>query len=93
PVYYYFSAVSADLQPFFFPAPPLSELDYREQVIYYEAIIQALDDENWVNGISTWFWSWFDGMERPGVIWDEYTGVSPRDKPAEEVIKLWFSIY
>ena len=93
PVYYYFQAASADAQPFFFPAPPMSELDYREQVIYYEAIIQAFDDETWVNGMATWFWEWFDALDHPGLIFDAFTGVSPRNKPAEDVIKLWFGIY
>jgi len=93
PVYYYFQAVSADAQPFFFPAPPMSELDYREQVIYYEAFIQAIDDEAWVNGFVTHFWEWFDSLDRPGLTFDAFTGTSPRSKPAEDLIKLWFGIY
>ena len=93
PVYFNFSAYSADAQPQSVLALPISQVDYQEQVTYYEAIIQAIDDEAWVNGFVTFHWDWFDEMDRPGLRADAFTSGSPRSKPAEDVIKLWFGIY
>ncbi|MFQ5570889.1 MAG: hypothetical protein ACE5G0_14510 [Rhodothermales bacterium] len=93
PVHYILIATSDDGQ--IFPEPPLppSERDFQEQVRYFEAFFQALEDEPWIQGMFSERWAWFDEMDYPGIFFDLITGDSPRSKPAEEVIKLWFGIY
>ncbi|MFQ5570890.1 MAG: dockerin type I domain-containing protein [Rhodothermales bacterium] len=93
PVYFIFNASSADGQVSGDPIPPApSDVDNREQVLYYEGFFQALEDEAWVNGLISSVWAWFDELDRPGVFNDKLTE-GPRNKPVEEAIKLWFSIY
>jgi hypothetical protein len=72
--------------------------DFREQVMYYEAFFKAAAEEEWIRGIFTERWDWFDQYRRPAdtpeaVYFDATLESSPRSKPAEEVIRLWFGIY
>ena len=93
PVHYIFQIHSSDGQVFSEPPPPLTELDYREQVLYYEAFFQAIEDESWVEGFISARWSWFDVLDYPGINVDAFLDASARNKPAEDLIKLWFGIY
>lgn len=73
-------------------------LDFQEQVLYYEAFFKALEDESWVSGVFTERWDWFDQYHRSGDTYeakyfDATREASPRSKPAEIVVKLWYSIY
>ena len=92
PIQYLYSAVNSDAQVYGEFPPPLSELDNREQVIYYEAFFQALHDADWISGMFSERWDWFEEQDKPGTHGDDIIG-SPRGKPAEEVVKLWFGIY
>jgi hypothetical protein len=93
PVHYWFNATSSDGQAYNFNYVPPSEVDRQEQVIYYEAFLQALADETWVTGFSSWYWSWFKEFDLPGLHFDEFTTTSVRGKPAEQVVKLWYGFY
>jgi len=93
PVYYVFIAGSVEGQDLPELRLPPSERDFQEQVLYYEAFLQALEDESWIQGVFSERWDWFDEMDHPGLYFDAITGESPRSKPAEKAIKLWFGIY
>lgn len=72
-------------------------LDFREQVVYYEGVFKALEDEDWVNGFIPERWDYFDQYNRTGDTYeahyyDSTRGASPRSKPAEKLIKLWFGL-
>ena len=75
-----------------------SAVDFNEQVIYYEAFFTSLEKYDWATGIMTERWDFWDEYRRFG---DEYniqyfaetTSASPRNKPAEDVMALWFEVY
>lgn len=98
PVYYVFSSVSADgQQGGEDPEWVLSDegLDFKEQVVYYEGVFKAMEDEVWINGFIPERWDYFDQYNRTGDTYeahyyDSTRGASPRAKPAEDLIKLWF---
>ena len=74
------------------------QVDFQEQALYYEAFFKVVEESPWIQGVFTERWDWFDQYGRNAdtpetVYFDETTGASPRSKPAEEVIRLWFSIY
>ncbi|MFQ5652154.1 MAG: dockerin type I domain-containing protein [bacterium] len=93
PVYFAFQANSSDAQAESEPPPPEADLDYGEQIVYYEGFLEALEDESWVSGLFSQRWDWFDELNHPGIFFDSMTGNSPRNKPAERLIKLWFGIF
>jgi len=93
PVHYVFKINSSDGQVFSEPPPPVTELDYREQVLYHEAFFQAIEDESWIEGVISERWAWFDVLDYPGIFADAFLDASPRNKPTEELMKLWFKIY
>ncbi|MFQ5604591.1 MAG: dockerin type I domain-containing protein [bacterium] len=93
PVYFAFQANSSDAQVESEPPPPVTDIDYGEQVVYYEGFLEALEDESWVSGLFSQRWDWFDGLDHPGIFFDSMTGNSPRNKPVEQLIKLWYGIY
>ncbi len=104
PVYYVFSAMSSDGQeggeppPWGWGPPPASQVDFLEQVMYYEAFFNVLESKDWVSGVFTERWDWFDQFSRSGdspeaYYYDVTLQGSPRSKPAEQVIKLWYGIY
>lgn len=74
-----------------------SPIDFAEQVLYYEAFFTAMNDEPWVSGIISERWDYWDDWRRTGdspdaAYFDESTGSTPRNKPAEDVIALWFKM-
>ena len=93
PVYCMFGAASADAQYLNDPPAPDEEVDYGEQIIYYEGFFEALEQEDWISGLFTTSWAWFDEFDYPGTYFDEEVTTNPRKKPAEDLIKLWFGIY
>lgn len=100
PVYYVFSSTSSDGQK----GGEASEwklstegLDFREQVVYYEGVFKAMEDEEWINGFIPERWDYFDQYDRVGESYESYyydhtRGASPRSKPAEDLINLWFDL-
>jgi len=98
PVYYVLTINSTDGQQYSEDPNKRGEVDFQEQALYYEAFFKAIEDEPWITGVFTERWDWFDQFRRPGdsswaQYFDETSGGSPRSKPAEEVVKLWFGIY
>lgn len=75
-----------------------SATDFNEQVIYYEAFFASLDKYEWATGIMTERWDFWDEYRRFGddyniQYFDETNSASPRNKPAEDVVVLWFEVY
>ena len=73
------------------------QADFQEQALYYEAFFKTVAETPWVSGVFTERWDWFDQYERPGdppgaSYFDATFESSPRSKPAEEVVKLWYEI-
>ncbi len=96
-VYYEFGAVSADGQEGSEDPDVIVTLtpDFREQALYYEALFTALADEPWVTGLILQRMDWFDQYRRPRdqIYWDETLASSPRSKPAEEIMRLWYGMF
>lgn len=72
--------------------------DFNEQVIYYEAFFASLEKYDWATGIMTERWDFWDEYRRFGEdyniqYFDETNSASPRNKPAEDVVALWFEVY
>ena len=102
-VYYILTADSSNGQydpdpPPWAPNPPPANLtDFREQAMYYEAFLSVLRNQSWVSGFFSERWDYFDHFARTGetpsaYYFDQTIGSSPRSKPAEQVVKLWFSL-
>lgn len=68
------------------------DVDYQEQVIYYEALFQIAASELWVEGVWVSTVNWFDQNARGEEFYyfDETLLGNPRSKPAEDVMALWF---
>ena len=100
PVYYVFAAQATDGQVASEDVEwktSMMGLDFKEQVIYYEGFFKALEDETWVNGVVSERWDYFDQYVRTGegyeaIYFDMTREASPRCKPAEDLIKLWFEL-
>lgn len=58
-------------------------LEHQERS--YRAIRDAWRDEPWLRGI--YWWKWPTTPDRAGAL---HSGFTPRDKPAENVVKQWF---
>lgn len=93
-MYYQFSGMSADGQV---GSEDLAlratfNVDFQEQVIYYEALLQLAASETWLDGVWISTMNWFDQYARAEEFsyFDETLQGSPRSKPAEEVMALWF---
>ena len=72
------------------PSPNVKE-DLLIQAKMYEAFLQSIEDEDWVQGMFTWGYWWrndFDEMFKKG---DSSFNKSStvRNKPANEIIKKW----
>jgi hypothetical protein len=72
--------------------------DFQEQALYYEAFFKVASESPWIEGVFTERWDWFDQYSRTAdtpeaIYFDATLEASPRSKPAEEVVKLWFEIY
>jgi len=54
---------------------------------------RAMEDETWIKGFFSERWDWFDQYKRPPEpsYYDQTAGSSPRNKPAEEIIKIWYN--
>jgi hypothetical protein len=102
-VYVVFLAYSSDGQytadppPWGDNPPPANLTDFREQSIYYEAFFNVVRNTTWINGVFTERWDYFDHLARLGdapssYYFDQTISDSPRNKPAEAVIKLWFGL-
>ncbi len=99
PIHYVLVVSSSDGQqssedPEWITAPEQG-VDFNEQVIYYEAFFTAIEDEDWINGVFSERWDWFDQYRRSGETYEAYyfdstREASPRSKPAEEALRLWF---
>ena len=73
---------------------PINEVDFQEQVDYYEAFFQTIYNRPQIRGVSVGRFCWFEQlMFSPGYeFFYEGGSASVRNKPAEEVLKLWFKI-
>jgi hypothetical protein len=99
PIYYIFVPASSDGQ---MRSEDVDERvkfqsDYQEQALYYEAFFNGVAETPYIRGFFIERWDWFDQYRRlgdqPGAnYFDETLGASPRSKPAEDVIRAWFSI-
>ena len=66
---------------------PTGTVDTDVQARAYCAAFQALAGKPWVKGIYVWQWYWNDSSIKPATDMDQ----SPQNKPAEAVIRAWFS--
>ncbi len=66
--------------------------DFQEQALLYEAFFDVIAERDWIDGALVGILDWFDQYARPPEQWyyDQTDQGSPRSKPAEEVIRLWF---
>jgi hypothetical protein len=94
PVYYYFSASSSDAQ---IESEDLTArktyiTDFQEQALYLEAFFAAISEEPWITGTSIGVADWFDQYARSEefAYFDLTNQASPRSKPSEQVISLWY---
>ena len=104
PVYFVFAADSSvgqydpDPGPWLPNPPPANQTDFSEQSMYYEAFMSVLSRQAWVGGIFTERWDYFDHFARTGsepssYYFDQTLGSSPRNKPAEAVVSLWYGMF
>lgn len=61
-------------------------ISLEEQANYYEAAFQVFWGRPWLAGL--YWWAWLPDPKRGGADDDGY---SPRGKPAEEILKSWYS--
>jgi hypothetical protein len=98
PIYAVLTIGSTDAQLVTEDPEQRSATDFNEQVLYYEAFYASLDKYDWVDGIITERWDYWDEYRRFGEsldvrYFDETNGASPRNKPAEDVVALWHEVY
>jgi hypothetical protein len=98
PIYVVLTIGSTDAQLVTEDPDNRSQVDFNEQVLYYEAFYTSLDKFDWVSGIFTERWDYWDEYRRFGddfntKYFDETHGASPRNKPAEDVVSLWNEIF
>ena len=72
--------------------------DFNEQVLYYEAFYTSVDEYDWIKGVITERWDYWDEYRRFSEefdvqYFDETNAASPRNKPAEDVVTLWHEIF
>jgi len=96
PIYVMITIPSWDGQNGFkFSEPaPRNETDFQEQVDYYEAFFQTILNRPQIHGVFVERISWFEQLIFSPNYEFFYQGgsASVRNKPAEEVVKLWFKI-
>ena len=72
---------------------PRNEVDFQEQVDYYEAFFQTIYNRPQIRGVCVARFCWFEQLDFPSNKFNYEGGsASVRNKPAEEVLKLWFKI-
>lgn len=64
----------------------IGELDLGLQVNLYKAILESFWDKPWFYGIYWWYWG-----VNPRMGGETNRGFTPQNKPAQEVIKEWYS--
>lgn len=65
---------------------PRSEVNLKLQEDYYKALLDTFWDKEWFYGLYWWYWGTNVNMG------GQYNrGFTPQNKPAEQVIKEWFS--
>jgi hypothetical protein len=62
-------------------------IDLQEQSDCYEAAFQALWYRDWFNGF--YWWTWIHDPNKGGLF---DSGHTPQNKPAQDVIKKWYSL-
>ncbi len=68
------------------PAEP--SFDYTEQANYYEAVLRFALDEDWFAGLFWWCHSFMSDYNYHSHVIP--LGIDPRERPAAEVIRLWY---
>ncbi len=96
PIHYVITFASSDGQNTSEDPELRGEMDLSEQALYYEAFFNAMN-QPWVSGIISERWDYWDDWRRTAdtpeaAYFDESTGSTPRNKPAEDVVALWFSM-
>ena len=68
-----------------YPAPdlPLLELDYVDQAKAYDAVLAAVNEVDWIDGVVS------RGYYVPAILHDK--SISLHGKPAEDVMRYWFN--
>lgn len=61
-----------------------NELNNAAQRDAYKSMFESIWEEPWMKGVFVWRWSAYKGISRA-------PNYSPRDKPAAEVLKDWFT--
>lgn len=97
PIYYILAVNSSDGQVASEDIEEIPTLvpDFGEQALYYEAFFKVAAASPWIKGVFTERWDWFDQYHRSAdtpeaIYFDATRESSPRSKPAEEVVRLWF---
>ena len=86
----YKSTSDAAIEPWLWPKRSDLQnktIDFNTQKIAYEAVFQTFWNEPWVKGV--FFWKWFP--DHQSIKGKRAHGFTPQHKPAEKVIKKWFS--
>lgn len=65
--------------------PSGASIDLQEQADCYQAAFESLYGQPWLAGI--FWWSWYTDPFQGGPCDD---GLSPHDKPAEDVLRAWY---
>lgn len=65
---------------------PLGELDLELQVNCYQALLESFWDRPWFYGLYWWYWG-----TNPRMGGSLNRGFSPQNKPAQEVVKEWYT--
>jgi len=65
---------------------PIGELDLGLQVNLYKALLESFWDKPWFYGVYWWYWGTNTRMGG-----ESNRGFTPQNKPAQEVIKEWYS--
>jgi len=96
PIYVFITVASWEGQNGFNYSEPIpaNERDFQEQVDYYEAFFQTILNRPIIKGVFVERIGWFEPLiYSPEYEYFNQLGTtSVRNKPAEEVVKLWFKI-
>lgn len=63
--------------------------DCQYQADCYEAFLQVISGQDFIKNVSFFGYAWDDAMDPENSIWPISLSASPRNKPAEAVIKKW----
>jgi hypothetical protein len=84
----YQSADDTNTQPVHFPRLAQAPVDQQEQADCYQAALEVLWGQPWLEGIF-WF-QWFVNPNEPGLIGDKEKNESPQGKLAEEIVRSFY---